>query len=113
MGNASGRSLGEEELRARFPQVVFEGCSGGGRRIDLETVSRCNLFWKTDYYFDSEANQAHALGGNLYLPTYAWNTSFWSLSDYDLRSCLGRSLCLGWDPRQEGFPRKKAQAMVS
>ncbi|MHB1294977.1 MAG: glycoside hydrolase family 36 protein [Anaerolineae bacterium] len=102
-----------DALRSRFPHVMFEGCSGGGRRIDLEMVSRCNLFWKTDYYFDSEANQAHALGGNLYLPTYAWNTPFWSLSDYDLRSCLGGSLCLGWDPRQEGFPQERAQAMVA
>ncbi|MHB0857817.1 MAG: glycoside hydrolase family 36 protein [Anaerolineae bacterium] len=102
-----------DALRARFPHVMFEGCCGGGRRIDLEMISRCHLFWKSDYYFDSEANQAHALGGNLYLPTYNWNTPFWSLNEYDLRSCLGGSLCLGWDPRQEGFPQDRAQAMVA
>ncbi|GAA4749562.1 alpha-galactosidase [Flavisolibacter ginsenosidimutans] len=37
-----------EELRRRFPKVLFESCSGGGGRVDLGMLSRMDQTWLSD-----------------------------------------------------------------
>jgi alpha-galactosidase len=37
-----------EELRRRHPDVIFEGCSGGGGRVDLGAMERFDQFWTSD-----------------------------------------------------------------
>ena len=37
-----------DRLRARHPHVEFEGCSGGGGRVDLELMRRVEEFWTSD-----------------------------------------------------------------
>lgn len=37
-----------DELRRRHPRVVFEGCSGGGGRVDLGAMERFDQFWTSD-----------------------------------------------------------------
>ena len=101
-----------DELLRRHPSLMIEGCASGGRRIDLESISRCHIYWKSDFYFNSVANQGHAYGGNLFLPTNYFNTPLRAFDDYDFRSCLGGSLCLGWDPRAKDFPIDKARGFI-
>ena len=38
-----------DRLRARFPQVIFENCAGGGGRTDLGIVRRFSHTWVTDW----------------------------------------------------------------
>jgi len=38
-----------ERLRARFPDVIFENCAGGGGRTDLGMVRRFSHTWVTDW----------------------------------------------------------------
>ena len=38
-----------DELRKRFPHLVVENCSSGGRRLDFEAVSRSHSYCRTDY----------------------------------------------------------------
>jgi alpha-galactosidase len=38
-----------DRLRARFPQVVFENCAGGGGRTDIGMVRRFSHSWVTDW----------------------------------------------------------------
>jgi len=94
-----------DELHRRYPALLMEGCASGGRRIDLESISRCHLYWKSDLYGNSLANQGHVYGANLYLPGNYLNTPISDLSEdpYAFRSQLGGALCLAWDPRQKGF----------
>ncbi|MBE6356404.1 MAG: hypothetical protein E7058_04740 [Lentisphaerae bacterium] len=33
-----------DELKKRFPDLLFDNCASGGRRIDFETVSRCHCY---------------------------------------------------------------------
>jgi len=101
-----------DELLRRHPSLMIEGSASGGRRIDLESITRSHIYWKSDFYFNSTANQSHAYGGNLFLPTNYFNTPLMTFDDYDFRSCLGGSLCLGWDPRCDGFPLEKARNFV-
>ncbi len=38
-----------DRLRARFPEVIFENCAGGGGRTDIGLVSRFCHTWVTDW----------------------------------------------------------------
>ncbi len=37
-----------DELQRRFPDVLFESCSGGGGRVDLGILSRMDQVWTSD-----------------------------------------------------------------
>lgn len=37
-----------ERLRSRFPQTIFESCSGGGGRVDLGVLQRMDQCWPSD-----------------------------------------------------------------
>lgn len=37
-----------EELRKRFPKVLFESCASGGGRVDLGMLSRMDITWPSD-----------------------------------------------------------------
>lgn len=38
-----------DELLARHPNLYIDNCSSGGRRIDLETISRSIPLWRSDF----------------------------------------------------------------
>jgi alpha-galactosidase len=104
-----------DELHQRYPALLMEGCASGGRRIDLESISRCHTYWKSDLYGNFVANQGHVYGANLYLPGNYLNTPLSDLSQdpYGFRSQLGGALCLAWDPRRKGFDAKLAAERIS
>jgi len=103
-----------DELHRRYPALLMEGCASGGRRIDLESISRCHTYWKSDLYGNFMANQGHVYGANLYLPGNYLNTPLLDLSadPYAFRSQLGGALCLGWNPRQKGFDMELAAERI-
>ncbi len=61
-----------DRLLARFPSIIIDNCSGGGRRIDWETMKRAVPVWRTDYYCFMNANpdvvQAQQFGMQRFLP---------------------------------------------
>ena len=124
-----------DQLHARYPGLMIEGCSSGGRRIDLESISRCHTYWKSDLYGINHANQGHVYGASFYLPGNYLNTPLFSpggegyaaphyvnhntlegklapADPYAFRSVLGGALCLGWDPRLPGFDRDLAVGWI-
>ncbi len=57
-----------DEIHRRHPDLYIEGCASGGRRIDLETISRNHGYWATDMMCGTpEPMQAHIWGFNHYL----------------------------------------------
>ncbi len=104
-----------DDLHRRFPAMMMEGCASGGRRIDIESLSRCHTYWKSDLYFQIVANQGHTYGASLYLPGNYLNTPLSDLSEnpYAFRSQLGCALCTAWDPDSPGFDRKLAAARIA
>jgi len=103
------------ELLKRFPAMMIEGCASGGRRIDLESISRCHTYWKSDLYGHVLANQGHTFGASLYLPGIYLNTPLFDLSKnpYAFRSQLGCALCLAWNPDVKGFNSKLAASRIA
>lgn len=73
-------------LRERFPGLLIDNCAGGGRRLDLETMSRSAPLWRTDYsYGEVNGYQCHTYGLNFYLPIHGTR----SLQDRSVQRPLG------------------------
>ncbi|MDW8029996.1 MAG: alpha-galactosidase, partial [Armatimonadota bacterium] len=89
-----------DELLRRHPNLIIDNCASGGRRIDLETVSRSVVLWRSDYYyFEPIGQQCHTYGISLWLPTTATGSGF--PMAYSLRSAMnnGVGLWVPWSPK--------------
>jgi len=83
-----------DSLLVRFPEMIIDNCAGGGRRIDLETVSRSTPFWRTDLEQNPTGNQCHTYGLNLYLPLHGTGMS--RAGNYYVRSAYGSTAVINW-----------------
>jgi hypothetical protein len=92
--------------------MVMEGCSGGGRRIDLETLSRFHWHQKADRWYDTESDQCSLYGANLYLPGGVINIPTQATDDYGVWSSFAGQLCLAWHPLDANFPMDLARRQV-
>ncbi len=83
-----------DDLLERFPELLIDNCSSGGRRIDIETIRRSIAFFRSDYQcaFNSNANvyQAHNSGISTYLP-YNGCTTKVKNDTYNARSSYSSS----------------------
>jgi alpha-galactosidase len=59
-----------DSLRERFPDLHIEGCSSGGRRIDLEMLKRSHCFWISDNTNFPATIHQHIGGANHFLPSH-------------------------------------------
>ncbi len=54
-----------DDMRAQFPNILQENCASGGRRIDMEMISRAHTYCRSDYYIGPKpADSAFILGQN-------------------------------------------------
>ena len=87
-----------DELLARHPGLVIDNCSSGGRRIDLETISRSVPLWRSDVQcwpdFDPIAMQTQTHGLALWVPLSTGCAR--SAKAYPFRSALGPGLVMDW-----------------
>ena len=85
-----------DSLLVRFPNLIIDNCASGGRRIDLETISRSSPLWRSDYNMDEpEGLQNHTYGLNYYLPFHGTGNLYYT--PYDFRSSLSSTMVLFWD----------------
>ncbi len=97
-----------DELLKRHPGLLIDNCASGGRRLDLETISRSAPLWRTDYqYYEPNGYQCHTYGLNLYLPCSGTGNS--NPETYFWRSSLSSALVFGWDINQPSFPLPQAK----
>jgi alpha-galactosidase len=76
------------------PGMVIDNCAGGGRRIDLETLSRSIALWRTDWpcsgTSDGMPGQTHTMGLNYWVPLSG--TGVVAADTYNFRSSLSAAL---------------------
>ena len=64
-----------DELLERHPGLIIDNCSSGGRRLDLEMISRSIALWRSDYQcfpgFDPVGLQGQTQGLGLWVPLSA------------------------------------------
>jgi alpha-galactosidase len=86
-----------DELRRRHPGLTIDNCASGGRRIDLETISRSYPLWRSDSQCCGQSmpvqDQVQTAGLSLYVPLHAGGC--WSVDPYCFRSIAttGTSFC--------------------
>jgi len=85
-----------DELLARHPGLVIDNCSSGGRRIDLETISRSIPLWRSDVQcwpgFAATAMQGQTQGLAPWVPLSTGCCDRASM--YAFRSALGPGMVL-------------------
>jgi alpha-galactosidase len=101
-----------DQLIREHPSLVREGCCGGGRRIDLETLSRFHWHQKSDSWYHSETDQCSLYGANLFLPGGVINIPTERTDDYGAWSSFAGQFCLGWHPLDASFPTNQAHRQV-
>lgn len=54
-----------DDMRTRFPDILQENCASGGRRIDMEMISRAHTYCRSDYFIGRKPDDsAFILGQN-------------------------------------------------
>ncbi len=83
-------------LLETFPNLLIDNCASGGRRIDLETISRSAPLWRSDYYHydDPDGYQGHTYGLNFFLPLHG--TGILQTDKYSFRSSISSALIYNW-----------------
>ncbi len=99
-------------LLERFPNLLIDNCASGGRRLDLETVSRSAPLWRTDYqYGEPNGYQCHTYGLNFYLPLSGTGVS--KADPYTFRSSLGSAVVLNWKITNRDFSIPEMQKCLA
>jgi len=83
-------------LLKEFPDLLIDNCASGGRRLDLETISRSAPLWRSDYYHydDPDGYQGHTYGLNYFLPLHG--TGILQTDEYSFRSSVSSALIYNW-----------------
>jgi alpha-galactosidase len=111
-----------DELLHRYPRLVIDNCASGGRRIDLESISRSIPLWRTDYPGSPIGRQCHTYGLSQWVPLNGTGgITLGREGSYSVRSAYTSSLCFGLfgvgDAPQPGpppsdFPFDQARAQL-
>lgn len=95
-----------DELLARRPGLLIDNCSSGGRRIDLETLSRSIPLWRSDLQcfrdFDPIGMQGQTHGLSLWAPLHTGACD--RPETYALRSALGAGIVFCPQPNEAEAP---------
>jgi len=109
-----------DELRSRHPGLTIDNCSSGGRRIDLETVSRSFPLWRSDFSDVGGpshgrtlqiADQIQTAGLSRWVPLHAGPV--WTFTPYDFRSAMSSGVSVYNDIRAEDFPMAAAKQALA
>ncbi len=104
-----------DELIRRHPGLWIDTCASGGRRIDLETLTRSVPLWRSDSQCCGKPmptwDQVQMAGLSLYVPFHTGGV--WAFDPYNWRSIAttGTNLCP--DTRAKDFPAELAKAAIA
>lgn len=97
-----------DDLRARHPDLLIDNCASGGRRLDLEMISRSFALWRSDLKSDPIGSQGQTVGLAPWVPLNAGVDS----RAYDY-AFLGHDVRLYGDGELYGFRSGYSAALVS
>ena len=114
IGHITGLYRLWDALRARFPGLVIDNCSSGGRRMDLETCMRSVPLWRSDTGCAPDTperpaslwNQNQALSLSNYLPFQA--IAAWSPEARQFRPAATEGIACNFDVLSPDFDFEKA-----
>jgi alpha-galactosidase len=102
-----------DDLRARHPGLWIDNCASGGRRIDLEMLSRSVTLWRSDtgcWAGNSDWDQCQVYGVCAYIPLFT--SCSWDPSAYVLRSGGSAGAICQFDYLNPDFSTNAARAAL-
>ena len=87
-----------DTILKRFPKLWIDNCASGGRRIDLETISRSIVLWQSDTCCRPdrpEWDQIHTLSLAQYIPLFS--AVSWDSTPYTFRSAASPGAILQYN----------------
>ena len=83
-------------LLERFPDLIIDNCASGGRRNDIELMSRSIPLWQSDYQctfdYEPEVAQIHRTGLARWFPYHGTAVTMYGTDAYDFRSAYAPAL---------------------
>ncbi len=102
-----------DELRRRHPNLWIDNCASGGRRIDLETLSRSLPLWPSDFVDVVGLDYGmdlHTGDQCLHAGLVRWvplcGGGIWNFTPYGCRSGLAAGFTFGFHVPAEGYLRE-------
>lgn len=102
-----------DRLFTDFPDLFRVNCASGGRRIDLETISRFHVHQKSDLWFKNVTDQCSLFGLSHFLPNGVIMTPLALMDDTSFCSAAASSLCLGWIADGDVFDTARARKLIN
>ncbi len=109
-----------DEIRRRHPALWIDNCASGGRRIDLETLSRSLPLWPSDFHdvvglpFGGGldvGNQCINAGLARWVPLFGGGV--WNFTPYSIRSGIIGGFNFGFHIEHGDFPPDDGSTIVS
>ena len=112
-----------DDLRTTYPHLAIDDCASGGRRIDLETMSRSIPLWRSDNTCDmldnkpetvvlaAQKNQTMSAGLNRYVPYSTCGQK--GAAPYLFRSGMNAGISFGEDCRPADYPRELLKQAIA
>lgn len=87
-----------DALLKNHPSLIIDNCGEGGKKVDIETISRSILMWRSDFQCSgnpvSISNQLYTFGLSYWIPLYSAAASWQWNTKYDFRGAFAPSLVL-------------------
>lgn len=112
------------ELKRRNHGLLIDNCSGGGRRIDIETAPLAYCLWRSDFNDVGEglkdvahwplmgrADQVMVTGLSLYYPLHTGPV--WDLRPYSFRSAMNLGIVIYTDTEGKTFSADMARDAIA
>jgi alpha-galactosidase len=103
-----------DELLRRHPGLAIDNCSSGGRRIDLETISRSFALTRSDTIGCARPlpaqDQVQSAGLSLYVPLHS--SGVWTFDPYCFRSVATTGTTICPNPLAKEFPMAQAKQAI-
>ena len=88
-----------DQLQKRHPDMLFDICAAGGKRLELENLRRAVPLWRSDYAFEPRGVQGQTYGVSAWIPFSGAGVN--KIEAYDFRSNMNPSIVLNLDVRIE------------
>ena len=108
-----------DELLRRHPHIWIDNCASGGRRIDLETLSRSLPLWPSDFHDTvglqtglglHVGDQCINAGLARWVPLFGGGV--WNFTPYGTRSEIIGGFCFGFHIDHQYFPSDDSPAIA-
>lgn len=103
-----------DTLLKHFPKLWIDNCASGGRRIDLEMISRSIVLWQSDTCCQPdrpEWDQIHTLSLAQYIPLFS--AVSWDSTPYTFRSAASPGAILQYNFLDDDYDSEQAKRSIA